>query len=74
MLNPLTAMPIFSRKKLLGNFIAPLVFMLERKILSHFFFSQLIKLFHRTMEKKKSKIQLNNYELFLLKPLTLTLL
>ena len=26
--------------------------MLERKILSNFFFSQLIELFHRTMKKK----------------------
>ena len=32
--------------------------MQERKILSAVFFSQLIELFHRTMKKKKKKIQL----------------
>ena len=57
-LNPFSAKPIFGRKiqkSFLGNFIATLVFMLERKILSSFFFfSQLIKLFHRTMKKIKT--------------------
>ena len=43
-------------KSFLGNFIASyfsFFFMLKRKILSSFFFSQLIELFHRTMKKKK---------------------
>ena len=44
--------------------------MLERKILGSFFFSQLIELFHRTMKKKENPAK---YELFLPKPLTLTL-
>ena len=67
-INPFSAKPIFVRKKKkkgkkknLGNFRSTLIFMLERKILSSFFFSQLIELFHRVM-KKKSKIPLNmNY-------------
>ena len=43
--------------------------MLERKILSSFFFCQLIELFHRTMKKIENPAK---YELFLSKPLTLT--
>ena len=38
-INPFSAKPIIGRKKsfLLGNFIATLVFMLEREIWSHFY-------------------------------------
>ena len=43
--------------------------MLERNILSSFFFSQLIELFHRTMKKIENPAE---YELFVPKPLTLT--
>ena len=56
-INPFSAKPIFGRKKkvVLGNFIATLVFMPERKGLSIFLFSQLIELFYRTMKKKNQK-------------------
>ena len=47
--NPFSPKLIFVEKKkkkvVLRNFIATLVFMLERKILSNFFFSQLIEIF-----------------------------
>ena len=71
-INPFSGKPIFGReKKNLGNFLAILVFMLERKILSSFFFfSQVIELFHRTMTKIENPAK---YELFVHKPLTLTL-
>ena len=69
-INPFSTKLIIGRKKvLLGNFIATLVRMLERKTLSSFF-SQLMELFHRTIKKIEHPAK---SELFLPKPLTLTL-
>ena len=53
---PFSAKLIFVRKKKkLGNFIATLIFMLEREFFFFFFFflSQLIELFHRTMKRNE---------------------
>ena len=60
----------FSPGEKKGNFIAALDFMLEGEILSIFLLSQVIELFHRTMKKIETPAK---YELFLPKPLTLTL-
>ena len=53
-INPVNAKPIFGKKKKkkgLRNFIATLVFMRERKILSTVVFcNQLVEIFHRTMK------------------------
>ena len=70
--NPFSAKPKFSAEKINfgGNFRATLVFMLERKIY-FFFLSQLIERFHRIMKKRIGNAA--KYELFLPKPLTLTL-
>ena len=72
-INPSAPSQSLAEKKksfFLGNFIVTLVFMLEFFFFFFFFFfSQLIELFHRTIQKKIENP--TKYELFLPKPLTL---